>query len=343
MAKERVRRGIGSGMRRREFALLVGGAVILPLAAHSQQATRARRIGCLYFSTRSGVGQRYFSAFREGLRDFGYVEGQNIAFEYRSAEGRFERFPTLAAELVRLRVDLIAALSNGATRGALRATRTIPIVCFNLGDPVGEGLVASLARPGGNVTGFTIFGIELVPKELALLKEANPKVSRVAALWTPGSLTKRTAEEMLVKTEATARTLGVDLRVVRARNPDELDSAFSTMVRDGAQALIVLPSPLSNTQRRRIVALAMRHRLPSISWTREFADAGGLLAYGSNIEENWRRGASYADKILKGTKPADLPIQQPTKFELVVNRRTATALGLSIPKAILARADRVIE
>lgn len=334
---------LGACMRRREFTTLLGGAMSWPLAARSQQAASLRRIGCLLFSTKSRVGHRYLEAFRQGLRELGHVEGQNIALEYRSAEGRIERFPVLADELVRLNVDVIAALSNGATHSARRATHTIPIVCFNLGDPVGEGLVASLARPGGNVTGFSIFGTELVPKALTLLNETVPKASRIAGLWSPGSLTNRTAEEMLQSAQATARTLAIELRLVRAQYPDDLDDAFSTMALEHAQALLVLPSPLSNAEGPRIVALAMRHRLPSMGWTREFAEAGGLMAYGSNIADNWRRGAAYVDKILKGAKPAELPIQQATKFELVVNLKTANALTLSIPDSVLARADEVIE
>lgn len=329
-------------MIRRDL-LLFAAAAALPRTARAQPALRQRRIGCLLFSTGSGVGLQYLDAFRQGLKELGHVEGRSIAFDVRSAEGRIERFAGLAEELVRLGVDLIAALSNGATHAARRATGDIPIVCFNLGDPVSEGLAANLARPGGNVTGFTLFGPELVPKGLSLLVEAVPAARRVAGLWAPGSLSKRTADEMIEKAGAAARLLGVELRLFRVQHASDLEGAFAAMRRDGAGAVLVLPSPLSNVERRRIAELALRHRLPSMSWVREFADAGGLMSYGSNIAENWRRGAAYADQILKGAKPSDLPIQQPSTFELIVNGRTARALGVRFPDSILARADEVIE
>jgi putative ABC transport system substrate-binding protein len=291
----------------------------------------------------SPVSRQLLNAFKEGLRELGYVEGQSVVFEYRSAEGRIERFPDLAANLVRLRVDLIAALSNAAAHAACRATTTIPIVSFNLGDPVGEGLVASLARPGGNVTGFTIFAPELVPKGLSLLNQTVPKASSVAALWSPGSLSERTAADMLQNAEAAARTLGVEMPLVQVRGAGDLESAFATMTASRAEALLVLPCPLSNAERQRIADLAIRHRLPSMAWTREFVEAGCLLAYGSNLVESWRRGATYADKLLRGAKPAELPIHQPTKFELVINARTAKLLGVTLPPSVLTLADEVIE
>lgn len=280
-------------MKRRAFLAGIGAAAAPLLVARAQQPARVFRIGCMFLAPlESPVAQQLLGAFREGLRELGYVEGQSLAFEHRSAEGQIERFPDLAADLVALTPDLIATMSNAATHAAGRATTTIPIVCFNLGDPVGEGLVASLARPGGNLTGFTIFAPELAPKALSLLHQAFPMASRIAALWFPGSLTEHTAEGMLRKAETTAQALGVALLLVRGRGADDLDDAFSTMVRDRAEALLVLPSPASNVERQRIADLAARHRLPSMSWSREYVEAGGLLAYGSNLPENWRRRAT---------------------------------------------------
>jgi putative ABC transport system substrate-binding protein len=212
-----------------------------------------------------------------------------------------------------------------------------------MGDPVGDGLVASLARPGGNITGTTFLGPELVPKRLELLKEALPRVSRVAALWHPDAYAERTTRAMLQETEAAARTLGVQLQLVEVRRPDEFDRAFSTMTRERAEALIVLPSPMLFTERRRIVDLAARHRLPAMYQAREFVELDGLIAYGASIPDLWRRAATYVDKILKGAKPADLPVEQPTKFELAINLKTAQALGITIPSSLLFQADRVIQ
>lgn len=287
--------------------------------------------------------QQLVGALRDGLRGLGYVEGRTIAFEYRSADGKIERLRELAAELVRLKVDLIATFSNAATHAARNATTTTPIVSFNLGDPVAEGLAASLARPGGNVTGSTVFAPELVPKGLSLLREAVPKASRVAALWSPGSLTERSAADMLQKAEAAANAVGVEIVLVRFRTVDELDGAFVTMAKAHCEALLVLPSPLSNAEGQRIADLARRHRLPSMSWNRYFVEVGGLMAYGSNLVESWRRGAVYTDRILKGANPGELPIEQPTTFELVINQKTAKTLGLTIPPALLARADQLLQ
>jgi putative ABC transport system substrate-binding protein len=256
-----------------------------------------------------------------GGRELGYVEGRSVTFEYRSAEGKIEQLRELAADLVRLKVDLIA----------------------NLGDPVNEGLVASLSHPGGNITGFTIFAPELVPKGLSLLKQAVPNASRVAGLWSPGSLTEGSATEMLRNMEAAAATLGVEVVLVRFRSVDQLDGAFATMMNARSQALLVLPSPLSNTEGRRIATLAARNRLPSISWNRSFVEAGGLMSYGSNLVENWKRGAVYTDRILKGANPGELPIEQPTTFELVINLKTARTLTLTIAPALLTQADQVLQ
>jgi len=228
-------------------------------------------------------------------------------------------------------------------RAAQQATTTIPIVAGAMGDPVGDGLVASLARPGGNITGLTFLGPELVPKRLGLLKEALPKVTRVAALWHPGAFGERTTRDMLKGTEAAARALGVQLQLVEVRGPDELDRAFSTMAKERADALIVFPSTMLFNERRRIVALAAKHRLPSMFNNRESVELGGLISYGASITDLIRRAATYVDKILKGAKPADLPVEQATKFEFVINLRTAKALGLTIPQSLLLRADELIQ
>ena len=280
-------------------------------------------------------------SFRQGLRERGYVEGQNTVIEYRSADGKIERLPALAAELARLKVDLIIAGSTPMARAAQQATSTIPIVAPVMGDPVGDGLVASLARPGGNITGSTFLSPELVPKRLALLKEALPKVSRVAALWHPGAFGDRTTRDMLKQTEAAARALGVQLQLVEVRGLDEIDRAFSTMTKERPDALVVFPSPMLFGGRSRIVDLAAKHRLPSMTGNREYVEVGGLIAYGASVTDLYRRAATYVDKILKGAKPADLPVEQPTRFELVINLKTAKALGLTIPQSLLGRADEV--
>jgi putative tryptophan/tyrosine transport system substrate-binding protein len=335
----------GSSLRRRDAVAVCGGLLLAgPRIGRAQPSAGVARVGCLMVApAASPVAQSLLGAFRDGLRGLGYDERRNIAFEVRSGEGRIERLRELAAELVRLKVDVIAAFSNAATRAARQATSAVPIVCFNLGDPVGEGFVASLSRPGGNITGFTVLAPELVPKGLSLLKEAVPRASRVAALWSPGSLTESSAADMLEKAAAAANTVGVEIVLTRFHGVDELEGAFVTMTKARSDALLVLPSPLSNTEGSRIASLAARHRLPSISWNRYFVEAGGLMAYGSNLVESWRRGAVYVDRILKGADPAELPIQQPTTFELVINRKTARQLGLNIPASLLTRADQVIE
>jgi len=330
--------------RRTFIGTLAGALLAAPLAAEAQQAGKVARIGYLvWFPLESPETRMNLDAFRQGLRERGYVEGQNLVIEYRSADGKIERLPGLATELARLKVDLIAAGSTPLARALQQATTTIPIVAAVMGDPVGDGLVASLARPGGNITGLTFLGPELVPKRLELLKEALPKLSRVAVLWNPGAFGEQTMRDMLKGTEAAARALGVQLQLVGVRGPDEFDRAFSTMTRDRAEALVVFPSPALFNERRRIVDLATKHRLPSMSVAREFVEIGGLLSYGASITDLLRRAATYVDKILKGAKPADLPVEQPTKFELVINLKTAKALGLTIPPSLLGRADEVIQ
>jgi putative tryptophan/tyrosine transport system substrate-binding protein len=330
---------------RRKFITLLGGAAAAwPLAAHAQQAAKVARIGCIVTGSLESPEQRAtVDAFRQGLRERGYVEGQNIIIEYRAADGRIERFPELATELVRLNLDLIVASNTPAALAAKQATTAIPIVVPVMGDPVGDGLASSLARPGGNVTGMTFLGPELATKRLELLKQALPTMSRVAALWHPGAYGDSTMKEMMGKLAAAAGTLQVQLQLVEVRGAAEFDRAFLAMGRERADALIVLPSPMLFSERRHIVDLATKHRLPSIAMAREFAELGGLMAYGANLPDLFRRAATYVDKILQGAKPADLPVEQPIKFEFVINLKTAKALGLAVPLIMQMTADEVIE
>jgi putative ABC transport system substrate-binding protein len=334
-----------SGIERRAFiSLLAGAAVASPLAARAQQGAKIPRIGCLLTGSLEWPETRAtLDAFRQGLRVLGYVEGQSIVTEYRTAEGKIERFPSLANELVALKLDLILAAGTPAASAVQRATTTIPIVAPAMGDPVADGLVGSLARPGGNVTGLAFLGPELAAKRLGLLKQALPNASRVAALWHPGAFAERTTRDMLQATDAAARSLGVELQLLDVRGADEFDRAFSAATTGRADALLVLPSAVFFNARQRIVDLAAQHRLPAMCPAREFATAGGLVAYGASIPDLYRRSASYVDKILKGANPADLPVEQPTKFELVVNLKTAKALGITIPEPFLLLADEVIE
>jgi putative ABC transport system substrate-binding protein len=322
------------------LALLALGAA--PLVAEAQQAAKVARIGYLSPSLASNPHLR--DAFLQGLRDLGYVEGRNIVIEYRDAEGKIERAPALAAELAALKVDVIFV--GGGTRvtlGAMQATKTIPIVFTGVGDPVESGLVTSLARPGGNVTGLSALSPELVGKRLELLKQAVPGVDRVAVLWRPGALGERTDKDMLAGADVAARALGVRLQFVEAQDADEFARAFSEMSSARAGALTVLPSNRFLREHRPIVELAAKNRLPVVYTSREFVDAGGLMSYGANEPDLFRRAATYVDKILKGAKPGDLPVEQPTKFELVINLKTAKALGLTIPQSVLAHADEVIQ
>ena len=321
------------------FALLALGAA--PFAAEAQQAAKIARIG--YLATNRATSPHLREAFLQGLRDLGYVEGRNVVIEYRDAEGKVERLPALAAELVALKVDVIVASGTLAALAAKQATRTLPIVFSPAGDPVGSGLVTSLARPGGNVTGLSAFAPELVGKRLELLKQAVPGVSRVAVLWQPGAFGERVEMDTLKRVEVAARDLGVPLQFVEARGPADFDRAFSDMTRARAGALTVLASNMFNSERRRLVELAAEKRLPALYSARELVDAGGLMSYGANLADLNRRAATYVDRILKGTKPADLPVEQPTKFELIINLKTAKALGLTIPQSVLGRADEVIQ
>jgi ABC-type uncharacterized transport system substrate-binding protein len=319
------------------------GFLTAPLAAEAQQAGKVARIGYLVTGSLEALEPTRVDALRQGLREHGYVEGQNILIEYRAADGRVERLAALAAELARLKVDVIVAVATPAGRAAQQVTTTIPIVVVAMGDPVGDGLVASLARPGGNVTGSTFLGPELVPKRLELFKEALPSISRVGVLWHPSAFSERTMGEMLKETEATSRTLGMLLQRAEVRSAGDLDRAFSAMLKGRADALFVFPSTMLFAERRRIVAFAAKHRLPAMFNAREFVELGGLMGYGANLTDLNRRAAIYVDRILKGSKPGDLPVEQPTKFELVINLKTAKALGLTIPPSLLQRADQVLE
>ena len=325
---------------RRIAIILALGILLAPLAADAQQAGKVPRVGWL------GVGSapatvHLVEAFRQGLRELGYVEGKDIVIEYRWAEGRFERLPDLAADLVRLKVDVILAVVQLAALAAKDATKTIPIVTAAATDPVESGLVASLARPGGNITGLTLTaGPEIVGKQLGLLKEAVPKVSRVAVLWNP---TNPAAEPFLREVEGAARSLRLQLQLLEVRGPDEFESAFSAMTRGRAGALLVLTDPMFFLHRTRLADFATKSRLPAMLTFREYVEAGGLMGYAASLPDLWRRAPTFVDKILKGTKPADLPMQQPTRFDLVINLKTAKAIGLTIPQSFLLRADHVIQ
>jgi len=327
-------------MIERNLALVVTLALSVlfaPFAAEAQRPGNVPKIGWLASGSSAPTLN---DAFRQGLRDLGYVEGKNIVIEYRYAE-RFDRLPSLATELVHLKVDVIFA-SGGAqpALAAKNATTTIPVVMSNVGDPVAFGLVASLARPGGNVTGLSIVALELDGKRLELLKESFPEVSRVAVLWSPtnpGSVINKR------QMEAPAQSLGIQLQSVEIRTPSDLEQAFSTMKRERAEAAITINSPVVINQLKRIVDLTAKNRLPAMHSERRWVESGGLMSYGPNYADLYRRAATYVDKILKGAKPANLPIEQPSKFELIINLKTAKALGLTLPPSLLLRADQVIE
>ena len=310
-------------------------ALCIPVWA--QQPARIPRIGILIPASASFFSARV-EAFRQRLRQRGYVEGKNIVIEYRYAEGKLERLPDLAAELIRLKVDVIVT-SGSAILAAQKAGPTIPIVFAFSGDPVGTGLVSSLARPGGNITGLSMMAPDLDGKRLELLKEAFPKVVRVAFHW---ESTGPRGNLALTEMEAAAKALGVKLLSLPVRGLDDFEGAFARAKRDGAQALITTPGPLIDNQRRQVLDFAVKSRLPAMYHNGEFVEAGGLMSYAPNTTDLWRRAAEYVDKILKGAKPAELPVEQPTKFEFLVNLKTAKQIGLTIPHKVLERADKVI-
>jgi putative ABC transport system substrate-binding protein len=321
---------------RRAFLATLGLSLLAAPGAGRAQQPGTARIGVLLFSTQAADPN--VPVFRDAMRDLGWVEGRNLALEYRYAEGRAERLPELAAELVRLKPDLIYALGGDVAPFAKNATRTIPIVALMSTDPVQAGLVASLARPGGNVTGLTFLLSDLAAKRLEMLHEVAPKASRVAVLWNPDHVDPDFRE-----TQAAAPKLGVRVVSLEVRRLEDFDSAFQVALRERADALIVVSSRLMFLQRRRILEFAAAQRLPLATGGGTWAEGGALLAYGPNIDEIVRRSARHVDRILKGAKPADLPVEQPTRFELVVNLKTAAALGLTMPQSILVRADRVIQ
>ncbi len=315
-------------------------SLVAPLAAEAQPA-RVARIGYLSpLSASADRGQRFFEAFRNGLTDLGYAEGRNIAIESRWAEGKYERLPALAAELVRLKVDVIVTAGVPAILAAKEATSEIPIIMAVVVDPIATGLVASLARPGGNVTGLSVMTPELVGKQLEMLKEIVPKTSRVAVLWNPANPGN---PPQLRAAELAARTLGMRLQPLEARSPGEIDSAFAAMSKAGAGGVVVLVDVMFIDQGTRIADLAARRRLAAVYGLAEHVRGGGLIAYAPNFLNNYRRAAVFVDKILRGANPGDLPIEQPTQFELLINLKTARSLGLTIPPSLLLRADQVIE
>ena len=321
-------------LRRRQFITLLGGAAAAwPLVARAQQAGKIPRIGIIDDSP-------IWNAFRHGLRDLGYLEGQNIVFDYRYAGGLPDRLAWVAVELVHRPVDLIATFGTPPTLAAKQATTTIPIVMMGVGDPVGSGLVSSLARPGGNITGNTILGPEVAGKRLQLLKEVIPSLSRVVFLWNPDNASH---PAQLAELRVAVEALGIKLLPVPVRSSDEFDNAFAAMMRERPDAFLMTNDPFHQLSIGRIIDFLANNRLPGMFVTREVTVAGGLLSYGASLPDLFRRGAVYVHKILQGTKPADLPIEQPVKFELVVNLKTAKAMGLSIPESFLLRADETIE
>jgi putative tryptophan/tyrosine transport system substrate-binding protein len=319
--------------------LAVAVQLTVTMTVEAQQPAKTPRIGILIAPSASSFSTRV-EAFHRRLRELGYLEGKNIVIEYRYAEGKVERIPDLAAELVRLKVDVI--VTSGGERtilAAKKASATIPIVFTGAADPVGTGLVASLARPGGNITGLSQMSPDLDGKRLELLKEAFPKVARVAFLWQPGWRGNLALTDM----EAAAKALGVKLLSLEVRSLDDFDSAFARAKRDGAQAIITSAGGIISTQQRQVLDFAAKNRLPAMYPNSEYVEAGGLMSYGPSQTDLWRRASDFVDKILKGTKPADLPVEQPKKFDFIVNLKTAKQIGVTIPPQVLARADRVIK
>ena len=319
--------------------LVLATALLGTVAA--QPADNVPRVGYISPGSSSDAFRlRRFEAFRQGMRELGYVEGRNVVLEPRWAEGKYERYPVLAADLVRLKVQVIVAVGGAATKAARHTTKTTPIVMSVVIDPVGSGLVSSLAHPGGNITGLTVMASDIVGKQFELLKQAVPEASRVAVLWNPAN---PGGAAQLREAETAARALGVRLQAIEARDPQEIDRAFGVMTRERAGALVIFPDAIFGNQRKQIADLAVKSRLPSICGIPEYGEAGGLIAYAANNTDLERRAAIFVDKILRGAKPAALPVEQPTKFELIINRRTAKAIGLTIPPSLLQRADRLID
>jgi ABC-type uncharacterized transport system substrate-binding protein len=323
---------------RRRFVMGLGLLLALPVAAHAQPVGKLPRVGYLFYG--SPGPSREIDAFRQGLRELGYIEGQSIAVEYRFASGQVERYPELAAELVRLKVDVIVAPATPQALAAKQATSSIPIVFVLVADAVGAGLITNFARPGANITGLTSSSAELGGKRLELLKQMVPKASRVAVLYNP---TDRSNVLVLKQLQESVPTLGLILQPLEVREPREFEGAFVAMTRERAHAMFGTPGALTFEHRKVLVDLAAKHRIPAMWGHRSFVDAGGLMSYAVNLYDQNRQAAVFVDKILKGAKPVDLPVEQPTRFELVINLRPAKALGLTIPPSLLVRADQVIE
>ena len=329
----------GKGKKTPIIGIALCALLIAPrFSVEAQPAEKISRVGLL-ISARPSAASRRIQAFQRGLRELGYVEGKNIVIEYRYAEGKVELLSQFANEMVRLKVDIIVTDTSRATQAAKNATRTIPVVFTLANNPVGDGQVASLARPGGNLTGLSILTLDLNGKRLELLKEAFPQISRVGFLTRIGPAF---GQDRFNEAEVAAKGLGLQLRYVGAKDADDPDTAFETAKRAGVQAMLAHSSTFVATNRVRIIELAIKERLPVVYGSREHAEAGALMSYGPDLVDNYQRAATYVDKILKGAKPADLPVQQPTKFEFVINLKTAKQIGLTIPPNVLARADRVI-
>jgi putative ABC transport system substrate-binding protein len=327
-------------MRRRDFLTLLGGAVAAAsLAAAAQEARKVPHIGFLGNSTAT-LEANLLAPFREALRDLGYVEGRNIVIEYRWAEGNYERFPSLITELIALKVDVIVTAGTPASLAVKKATNSIPLVMVAVGDPVGTGLVASLARPGGNTTGLTSVSPDLEGKRLELLREVIPGISHIAVLWNSVSPSQVIQEK---EVQAAAQVLRMKVLSLGVRTPEEIENSFAVIIRERPGALLVLADRLFLHHRDRIMDFAAKHGLPGVHAYRELVESGGLMSYGPSYADMHRRAATYVDKILKGAKPADLPVEQPTKFELVINLKAAKQIGLTIPPSVLARADKVIK
>jgi len=327
-------------VKRREFITLLGGAAAWPLAARTQQAGKVWRIGFLSSQPRATFGASLYAGFERGMRELGYVEGKDFVSEWRSADSKYERLPELAVELVRLKMDVIVSALTAGVRALQQATDTIPIVIVGATDPVGNGFAASLARPGGNITGLASSSDDSAPKQLELLAAVVASPSRIAFLGNPDSPTYRPIKTRI---QDAAGKAGLSIVTVDARNPQEIEAAFSVFARERVQAIVVGSDGLFFGQQQRLAELALRNRLPTMFPQREYVEAGGLMSYGESLSDFFRRAALFVDKIFKGTKPGDLPIEQPTRFNLVINRKTADALGVTIPSQLYIFADEVIE
>jgi putative ABC transport system substrate-binding protein len=327
---------------RREWLIALGaGALTAPLGCFAQQQTKVWRVGFLASRHVDFVdSDYYYGPFRQGMRELGYVEGKNVVIEWRSAEGQFERLPGLATELLNLKVDVIVTAGTPATRAAQKVTTTIPIVMGSVADPVDNGFIKSLAQPAGNITGSSSMAGDVSPKQLEILLDMVPKLSRVALLVNPSNTANIRSLGIV---QVAGQKLGVTILRADARTPQEIDNAFSWIRQQNAGALMMWSEPFFLQQKTQIAELTAKHRLPAMAGDRIYSEAGVLMSYGPNIADQYRRAATYVDRILKGAKPADLPVEQPTKFELVINRKTARALGLTVPQTLLLRADKVIE